>query len=283
MSSPGQELKSPQNMAAQPFQSGSEDFSNMGDGAAQQQHPSSLNSIDNMPDTILSPNQSNLHPLPPRPVSQLSSQAATPSVAQSSSPVPAQNKPRIVGGFEVDDDDDAEDEVGEEDEDEADPYDPSGLDFDTPAPAPTNPFDRTSQSPEQENGITPAAVQVTGSPAELSPSALPTGTDAPRAATATPAQVTVDAPVQASPPLPHVNGSIAPAVPRSRLAHDVVGILEDRIKEDPRGDTQAYLELIDELKSRNKQDDVRRVYEQYLAVFPFAVRMIVCWSALANF
>lgn len=69
-----------------------------------------------------------------------------------------------------------------------------------------------------------------------------------------------------------MNGSVTTGLPKSRLAHDVVGILEDRIKDDPRGDTAAYLELIDELKSRNKQDDVRRVYEQYLATFPLAVR-----------
>jgi len=71
-----------------------------------------------------------------------------------------------------------------------------------------------------------------------------------------------------------VNGSVAPALPKSRLAHDVVGILEDRIKEDPRGDMSAYLELIDELKSRNKQDEVRQAYEQYLSVFPMAVRVL---------
>jgi cleavage stimulation factor subunit 3 len=52
-----------------------------------------------------------------------------------------------------------------------------------------------------------------------------------------------------------------------------VGILEDRIKDDPRGDIDAYLELIDEFKTRNKQEEVRRVYEDYLKVFPFAVRV----------
>lgn len=241
--------------------------------------------VDTMRDSILSPTQSSLHPLPPRPVSQLSSQAATPNMAHSSTPVPAtQSKPRIVGGFEVDDD--PEDEEGtQDDKDEIDVYDPSvGLDFDAPTPNPalpnqnSNPLDRTSQSPEQENGITPVPVQATGSPADISSSTLPPGVggDAPRAATATPAtpsQSAPDLPTRPSPPRSHVNGSVAPGLPKSRLAHDVVGILEDRIKDDPRGDTAAYLELIDELKSRNKQEDVRRVFEQYLSVFPLAVRI----------
>ena len=78
-------------------------------------------------------------------------------------------------------------------------------------------------------------------------------------------------PAQVSPPRSSVNGSVAPALPKSRLAHDVVGILEDRIKDDPRGDTSAYIELIEEFKSRNKTEDVRRIYNQYLDVFPAAV------------
>jgi len=228
-----------------------------------------LSSFDNLPETIQSPTQSQLHPLPTKPASQLSSQVATPNPA-SSTP----NKPRIVGGFEVDDD--VEEDDGSPDEkDELDVYDPAvGLDFDVPTHAPALSLDRTSQSPEQENGITPVPVQESGSPADISPSALPSGADAnaPRAATATPAQITtLDPSAQPSPPRLNVNGSVAPAVSKSRLAHDVVGILEDRIKDDPRGDTAAYLDLIEELKSRNKQEDVRRIYDQYLSVFPLAV------------
>ena len=242
---------------------------------------SGKNTVDNLRDPILSPTQSALHPLPAKPISQLSSQAATPSITHSSTPVPAQPQPqpRIVGGFEVDDD--PEDEEGTQDgKDEVDLYDPAlSLDFDASTLAHANPLDRTSQSPEQENGTPPAPVQATGSPADISSSTLPTGADAAHAATTTPAQSDVDPQTRPSPPRSHVNGSVAPGVPKSRLAHDVVGILEDRIKEDPRGDTAAYLELIDEFKSRNKQDDVRRVYEQYLKVFPLAVRA----SLLAHF
>lgn len=65
---------------------------------------------------------------------------------------------------------------------------------------------------------------------------------------------------------------VAAAASRTRLPHDRVGILEDRIKADPRGDTDAWLELISEHRSRNKLDSARQVYERFFKVFPSAVR-----------
>lgn len=61
------------------------------------------------------------------------------------------------------------------------------------------------------------------------------------------------------------------AAPRARLPHDRIGILEDRIRDDSRGDMDAWLSLINEHKRRSKLDDARRVYERFLAVFPSAV------------
>ncbi|KAK4934511.1 mRNA 3'-end-processing protein rna14 [Elasticomyces elasticus] len=273
MASSDQETLSPSAMAAQSAQFETSDAATAmtENSVAQPFSPSEQIPVDNMRDTILSPTQSALHPLPAKPIDQSSAPTPTPNMAQSSTPVPSQpqRQPRIVGGFEVDDDPDEED-VAQDEKDDADVYDPSvGLDFDAPTPAPANALDRTSQSPEQENGITPAPVQATGSLADISSFTVPTGGDATRAATATPAQTAPATPAQLSPPRSHVNGLVSAGLPKSRLAHDVIGILEDRIRDDPRGDTAAYLELIDELKSRNKQDDVRRVYEQYLTVFPF--------------
>jgi cleavage stimulation factor subunit 3 len=60
-------------------------------------------------------------------------------------------------------------------------------------------------------------------------------------------------------------------VPKARLPLDRVGILEDRIKEDPRGDTDAWLSLISEHRKRNKIEDARAVYERFFKVFPSAV------------
>lgn len=61
------------------------------------------------------------------------------------------------------------------------------------------------------------------------------------------------------------------SVPKARLPHDKTGILEDRIKEDPRGDLEAWLSLISEHRKRNKLDDARAVYDRFFEVFPQAV------------
>lgn len=284
MATPDQEAPAPfEGVAQSSYSNGSPPYDPSGAQPFLHTEQSPLNNIQ---DSILSPTHSNLHALPAKPLQSFPSQSAVTSMSESPAPAPAQPKPRIVAGFEVDDD--PEDEEGTQDEkDEVDVYDPSvGLDFDVPTPADAaaidipNSLDRTSQSPEQENGNTPAPVQATGSPADadLSSSTFPPGASAdlhaPRAATATPSHPVPDVSTETSPPRPHVNGSVAPGLPKSRLAHDVVGILEDRIKDDPRGDIDAYLELIEEFKNRNKQEDVRRIYEEYLKVFPFAVRAI---------
>ncbi|KAI9830215.1 MAG: mRNA 3'-end-processing protein rna14 [Phylliscum demangeonii] len=69
----------------------------------------------------------------------------------------------------------------------------------------------------------------------------------------------------------------APAVSsKARLPHDRVGILEDRIKEDPRGDLDAWLALINEHRKRNRIQDARSVYERFFRVFPMAAEQ---WAA----
>ena len=67
-------------------------------------------------------------------------------------------------------------------------------------------------------------------------------------------------------PLPQVSA------PRARLPHDKIGILEDRVKQDPRGDLDAWLSLIGEHKKRGKINEARSVYERLFKVFPQAVR-----------
>lgn len=56
-----------------------------------------------------------------------------------------------------------------------------------------------------------------------------------------------------------------------RLAHDKVGQLEDRIKDDPKADTDAWMTLIAHYKEKDQPDNVRKVYERFFAVFPTAV------------
>lgn len=74
-----------------------------------------------------------------------------------------------------------------------------------------------------------------------------------------------------NPPVVTIPPTPTTTAPRARLPHDKIGILEDRIKEDTRGDLDAWLNLIDEHKKRGKFDDARAVYERFLAVFPSAV------------
>lgn len=72
------------------------------------------------------------------------------------------------------------------------------------------------------------------------------------------------------------------SLPKARLPHDRVGILEDRIREDPRGDIDAWLSLISEHKKRNKLEDARNTYEKFFKVFPSAVgfcaSLVICRS-----
>jgi cleavage stimulation factor subunit 3 len=74
--------------------------------------------------------------------------------------------------------------------------------------------------------------------------------------------------------------STVPATPvtnlqKPRLPQDRVGILEDRIAEDPRGDIEAWLSLIEELRRRHKIDEVRTLYERFFKLFPTSVRRTV--------
>ncbi|KAK5126393.1 hypothetical protein LTR85_010629 [Meristemomyces frigidus] len=88
-------------------------------------------------------------------------------------------------------------------------------------------------------------------------------------------------------PKPSVNGVTAPpdhTVPptptSARLPHDKVGRLEDRIKDDPKADTQAWLELIAHYREKDQIDNVRRVYDRMLEVFPTAPSLYVSYLHL---
>ncbi|KAK5953947.1 mRNA 3'-end-processing protein rna14 [Knufia fluminis] len=215
-----------------------------------------------MSNPILSPSQS--HPLPPRPLNgnTLTSIAALDSMSSTSTPVQTASKTR--GGFELDDEDDHD--VTFEDVQDDDVYDTIPAEVNGSAPnGNQDALDRPSKSPTQENGMTPVPAQATDSPANVPSSVVSNIAQTHSAVT------NGQAPADQSSP-----ADILSVLPKSRLAHDVVGMLEDRIKDDPRGDSAAWLELIEEYKSRNKDDQVRRTYERYLDVFPLAAEQ---WCA----
>lgn len=164
-------------------------------------------------------------------------------------------KPKTVGGFIADDSD--------EEYDAATPVQAvGGL-----QPAATNSSSRALSPSPLHNSVTPQDMPTTpedqgDSKASQSSYNLPMNTSV-TGATSVPA------------PAAQVLTSAAPAqdvsLPKARLPHDRVGILEDRIKEDPRGDLDAWLSLISEHRKRNKLDDARVVYERFFKVFPQAV------------
>lgn len=130
--------------------------------------------------------------------------------------------------------------------------------------------DVQDQSPSMstQNGVTniapnlAAAIPDTGAPFHSEATVKPPET------LPAPPTTNGDHPMINIPPTPTISA------PRARLPHDKIGILEDRIKEDPRGDLNAWLSLLDEHKKRGRFDDARTVYERFFEVFPSAVSSI---------
>ncbi|KJZ77146.1 mRNA 3'-end-processing protein RNA14 [Hirsutella minnesotensis 3608] len=58
---------------------------------------------------------------------------------------------------------------------------------------------------------------------------------------------------------------------------DAVALLEARIREDPRGDMDAWLSLIADHKRRSRLDDLRKTYNRFVEVFPQAADIWVEW------
>lgn len=81
-----------------------------------------------------------------------------------------------------------------------------------------------------------------------------------------------------------IQNETAPAMlmPKARLPHDRIGILEDRIQEDPRGDMDAWLSLIDEFRKRGKLDEARATYERFFVMFPAAAEQWVAYAQMEN-
>lgn len=52
---------------------------------------------------------------------------------------------------------------------------------------------------------------------------------------------------------------------------DPIALLEARVKEDPRGDMDAWLSLIANHRRRNNMEALRDVYNRFVGVFPQAV------------
>jgi cleavage stimulation factor subunit 3 len=214
------------------------------------------------------PSSPNEAPLPqdPTPGHQADRQSPPPDQSQPPSGAPAQQNTKTIGGFVVDDED--EDDKGD-------------TDYEPPAVLGAEGADAARQQPLSGNAdqATSTPDVSLNEPAQDSASSknVSNSSYSPASKNAAPGQS-----VYGSQALQAENGqeSAAPTptpdpspTSRGRLPHDRVGILEDRIQEDPRGDTAAWLELISEHRSRNRIDNARETYERFLKVFPLAVSM----------
>lgn len=207
----------------------------------------------------------------------------TPSRAESrastSGSTSAPSKARTIGGFVIDE----EEEDNENGDDQGDAeYEPPAVlgeegEKNTPvsmfqAPAPGNANQATSTLHVPVHGV------------EQTPEISDDASIHPRAASATLSKDAASSvpdreSYAAQPPQPALDSgnrgpalkSVEESTPNSRLPHDRVGILEDRIREDPRGDISAWLELIDEHRNRNRLDAARDAFERFLKIFPAAV------------
>jgi cleavage stimulation factor subunit 3 len=66
-------------------------------------------------------------------------------------------------------------------------------------------------------------------------------------------------------------GSLPAGDTQPKVAQDKTAVLEDRVRDDPRGAMDAWMALIREYRDRSKINDARKTYDRFLAVFPQAV------------
>lgn len=201
----------------------------------------------------------------------------------------ANKLPRTIGGF-IDDDDDDDDEDEEDmskprgaammgsviiDRDSSNTPQQKSSDSDVPS------HDVTTQSNAQDrddadgavlhshsNGVPNLTTVLPNNGAVAEDSE--TIKHAPSPTVAQTASSAANSVAQSANSVQNANSASVPA-PKARLPHDRIGILEDRIKEDPRGDVDAWLSLIGEHRKRNKIEDARNTYDRFFKVFPTAV------------
>ena len=191
------------------------------------------------------------------------------------SAAPQSKRPRTVGGF-VDESEDEEEEPAVQPEEANATLNATGA-SETPQPSFTNSPKNTIPNPDVQlhsaQDQAPASISASVAVNEPAPSiaSLPNGST-PVADATKPGAPDVMTVASARPSVaPATPAPMSASLPKARLPQDRVGILEDRIAEDPRGDIEAWLSLIEEHRRRHKHDDARAVFERFLKVFPSSV------------
>lgn len=224
------------------------------------------------------PPESGANSPPPTTESEHGSQSQPPQAPAEASAAPQSKRPRTVGGFVDESEDEEEESAAQPQEANATLLRATG-DAESPQPSFTNTPNNTLPKPDVQlhsaQDLAPASVSAPVAVNEPAPSvaSLPNGStpvpDATKPATPDVLNVASARPSVA----PATPAPTSASLPKARLPQDRVGILEDRIAEDPRGDIEAWLSLIEEHRRRHKHDDARAVFERFLKVFPSAVSM----------
>ena len=225
--------------------------------------------------------------------------SAAPDQTIKSEPPPAaepvqQPKTKTIGGFVVEDEDgdgDADEDEDGDDQKDAD-YEPPGvLDVEYVNTTSVNiPQQQTSPENPNQSSSTPdvslqGAEQDSAGQDNVPNSSCSSSVPAPKndVSSAQAAYLPQQLQPEQAPESPSsASVSSPPTASRGRLPHDRVGILEDRVHEDPRGDIPAWLELINEHTSRNKINNARGVFERFLKIFPSAVSILFLFLVKEN-
>lgn len=196
-------------------------------------------------------------PTPSQPASQAPSRTASAIPDQKTQAKP----PRTMGGFVVDD---------EDDEDESPVAKAAGAQgVKVSAPGSTH-------TPERSVSQTPVNALPSSSNVPIHKAAQDQGVSG----VSNGAQSALPADSAASVnPSSQTFAAAQPPSSKARLPQDRIGILEDRIQEDTRGDLDAWLNLLGEYRRRDKLDEARAVYARFFKVFPHAAEQ---WVAFAN-
>lgn len=198
------------------------------------------------------------------------------SADTSAAPTPAK-QPRTIGGF-VDESEDEEEEPVAAPKMAAPALLRASEAAETPQRSVTNTPNNTLPTPDvqlhsaQDQGASSVSASVAVNEPAPSIASVPVNGATPVPDATKPADLlTIDPARQAT-----ASAILAPpsaSLPKARLPQDRIGILNDRIQEDPRGDIEAWLSLIEEQRKRHKYDEARDVFNRFLEQFPTAVRI----------
>ncbi|KHN93803.1 CFIA complex component Rna14 [Metarhizium album ARSEF 1941] len=157
----------------------------------------------------------------------------------------------------------------EEDQDDGGEYDPESVGLDRASHIPDKsasgtPSQRSANKPKMSGGF---LVEASDDEEEDNESPLPGGR---KSATANVNQTSNEATlIRSADTLPHVPLGLAGVNPAN--------LLEARIREDPRGDMDAWINLMADHKRRGRLDQLRLLYNRFLDVFPQAADIWVEW------